>query len=232
MLPRRNVLILGASASIGGAVVDRFLERGDQVVGTYNRKPLAARNGMVPVQADLTSATGRDHLVAAPALGAPIDVLVSLVGILPGKALGGYDDELVDLVMDVNFSAVAKTVRGFLPKMADRSVILLLGSVSGERGSFDPIYAASKGALAAFAKSLAAWSEGRVRINVVSPSLIENSTMYEDMAAERRAHHARMNPDGELVQPADLAGIIFDLTLPHWKHVNGAVIRVNGGSYL
>ncbi len=116
--------------------------------------------------------------------------------------------------------------------MSDRSVILFLGSVYGERGSFDPIYAASKGALAAFAKSLAAWNKGRVRANIISPSLIESSTMYEDMAPDRRAFHAQANPSGELVQSEDLAGVIFDLTLPHWKHVNGTVIRVNGGSYL
>lgn len=212
--------------------MDRFLERGDHVAATYNRTPLAARDGLVPIQADLTSALDRARLRGAPALDAPIDVLVSLVGLLPGKPLRDYDDALVDHVMDVNFSAVAKTVRDFLPKMADRSVILLLGSVSGERGSFDPIYAAGKGAIVAFAKSLAAWTDGRVRVNVVSPSLIENSTMHGDMSPERQAFHARSNPGGELVQSTDLAGIVVDLTLPHWKHVNGTVIRVNGGSYL
>ncbi|MCG8443678.1 MAG: SDR family oxidoreductase, partial [Caulobacterales bacterium] len=105
-------------------------------------------------------------------------------------------------------------------------------SISGERGSFDPIYAAAKGAIMPFAKSLATWLGDRVSVVVVAPGLIEGSAMHDDMAPERRDHHRDATPRGELLSQEGFASLLADLAGAHWAHVNGAVIRVNGGAYV
>ena len=56
--------------------------------------------------------------------------------------------------------------------------------------------------------------------------------MLRDMSADRIAHHRSATPIGELLNRSDLAQILVDLAHPHWRHSNGAVIRVNGGSYV
>ncbi len=110
--------------------------------------------------------------------------------------------------------------------------VLCLSSIAAERGSFDPLYAGSKAAIVAMAKSLATWRGAHLRFNCVTPGLIEDSQMYEDMAPARRKLHRKAVPGGRLLRPSDLAVVIRDLTEDHWSHLNGAVIRINGGAYV
>jgi hypothetical protein len=54
--------------------------------------------------------------------------------------------------------------------------------------------------------------------------------MWSDMTPERRAWHAERTPMGALLRADELARVIVDLTRPHWRHLNGAVIPLNGGA--
>ena len=56
------------------------------------------------------------------------------------------------------------------------------------------------------------------------------TTSLHAMPKERHEFHRQQTPMKELVTAEDLAQIIVDLTMPHWRHLNGAVIRINGGS--
>jgi 3-oxoacyl-[acyl-carrier protein] reductase len=53
--------------------------------------------------------------------------------------------------------------------------------------------------------------------------------MYRAMTEERRRHHRERSPTGALLSIPDLARIIADLTGPHFRHLNGAVIPLDGG---
>ena len=57
--------------------------------------------------------------------------------------------------MSVNFNGQAKLIMSILSMLTPRSGLLLFSSISVQRGSYDPIYAASKGALLSLVKSLA-----------------------------------------------------------------------------
>ena len=158
--------------------------------------------------------------------------MLILSGAILGKNLASTSDEEMDHLAGVNLFGPARLLRDLLPVLNAGARILLVSSVAGERGGLDPMYAATKGALIPFAKSLATWLRNRMTVTVVAPGAIEDSAMLRDMGAERIAHHRKASPTGELLARADLARLLFDLAHPHWRHANGAVIRINGGSYV
>jgi 3-oxoacyl-[acyl-carrier protein] reductase len=107
----------------------------------------------------------------------------------------------------------------------------MISSISAQRGSYDPIYAASKAAILSFVKSLAV-GLGGVRVNAIAPGLIEDSTMYKEMSVDRQELHRQQTSQKRLLHISDLADVIYDISKNHWKHLNGACIDLNGGQYV
>lgn len=230
----RRVLVVGASASFGCELVTRFVAQGAQVLATTRSGRLTDAPEAARVEAlDLLDSASLDRLAdsVVPSFGA-LDVAVFLAGILPGKPLAAYDDALMDDVMRSNFTAQAALLRRLLPRFNHGAQVWMLSSISGDRGSFDPVYAASKAALVAFVKSLATWLAPALRVNALAPALIEDSAMFEAMTPERRAHHLATTPTGRLTTPAEIAAVIVNLCEPAWANLNGQVIRLNGGAHV
>lgn len=231
----RKVLVIGAATSIGQVVVDSFLRSGDSVLATVNvQRPASLNKENVTIAGlDLQDTDSFEcFCVDVISKFGQIDIVVFLSGVLPGLTLSDYDDELMNQVMTVNFTGQAALLRRILPYLSEGSLVLMMSSISAERGSFDPIYAASKAAQIAFVKSLAIWLAPKVRFNVITPALIDDSTMFNEMDPERRTFHLKQTPTGRLTTKDDIAGVIHSLCEPAWSNVNGQVIRVNGGSYV
>jgi 3-oxoacyl-[acyl-carrier protein] reductase len=234
---QRNVLIAGASSSIGIPVTERFVGAGDAVLATYFTGGskfsalLSGGKGVLTVaQLDVTSEDSRERFVRedVPAF-APLDVVLLLAGYLPGESLADYDTAKVEPVMAINFVGQALLLKQLLPRLGQDSHVIMMSSIAAQRGSYDPLYAAAKGAVLPFVKSMVRALAGKARINAVAPALIEGSTMYDDMAPEIRANHRSSTPTSRLVQIEDLAAQLFDLCQPHWHNLNGACIDLNGG---
>jgi 3-oxoacyl-[acyl-carrier protein] reductase len=231
----KNILVVGAATSIGQTIIDCFLSRGANVLATVHKhRPKSLdKAGITVAELDLLDFASLEQFSysVASAFGS-IDVVIFLSGVLPGKSLVAYDNTLMHQVMMVNFTGQAALMRHLIPYLADGALVLMVSSISAERGSFDPIYAAAKAAQIAFVKSLATWLSPKIRFNAVAPGLIENSTMFDEMAPERRSHHLRQTPTGRLTTNDDIAGVIINLCEPAWSNVNGQVIRINGGAFV
>jgi 3-oxoacyl-[acyl-carrier protein] reductase len=229
----KNIVIVGSSASIGSAVVERFHSPTTRIVATYfSQNRIPAADNIHTLFLDLTSAESIEKFaLELGALMPQIDLAIFLAGLLPGKNLEQYTPIEMDEVLAVNFTGQAKVIKRLLPFFKADSQIILLSSISAQRGSFDPIYAAAKGAILSFVKSLASNLSG-VRVNAIAPGLIQDSTMYQNMAESRREFHRQQTTGKQLLRIQDLAEIIFDLSQPHWAHLNGACIDLNGGQYV
>ena len=229
-----DVLIVGASSSVGLAMTGAFLQAGHRVLATSRHLPEEGMGAGVQWAAlDLADSASIHRFAVADLSGfGPVDVAVLLAGILPGLSLEQYEYAQIDHVMTVNFTGQARLTKALLPHMKCGSQIIMMSSISGERGSYDPIYAASKAAIIGFVKSLATWLAPRVRVNALAPALIAGSTMFEEMKPERRAHHVQQTPTQRLTTIDELAALTVELCGPAWASLNGQVIRINGGSYV
>ncbi|CAL9359844.1 hypothetical protein HMPREF1486_00393 [Streptomyces sp. HPH0547] len=229
----RNTLVVGASSSIGPPVVDAFVQRGDHVLTTVRSGAAPESAPGRPIELDLLDPASLDAAASAcrERVG-QLDVVVFLAGILPGSSLSAYSDEQITGVLTVNVGAQAALLRRLLPLLRPGAQVVMTASVSGERGSYDPVYAASKAAVIGLVKSLASWLAPDVRVNAVSPGLIEGSTMYRDMLPERRAAHRDRTPTGRLVTPEEIAGVVVGICEPAWAGLNGQIIGVNGGAHV
>lgn len=229
-----NVLIVGGTASIADAIVGAFGAVARTLLVTYRSNvPVNLPATASVVECDIRSTAGRTELVKKVAdAGAGLDAVVILSGSILGKSLEQTSDEDMAELAAVNLTGPIGLLRDLLPMLNPGARVLLMSSIAGERGSFDPMYAATKGALIPFAKSLATWLGKKFTVTIVAPGAIEGSRMVKEMSPERVAHHRAASPTGELLDPHDLARILVDLAHPHWRHANGAVVRVNGGTYV
>jgi len=230
-----QVLVVGATTSIGHAVLSRFAARGARLLATGRSVGQVSCAGADLSVANLdlldTASLDRFSTNIVPSFG-KLDVIVFLAGVLPGKSLADYDDALMQEVMSVNFTCQAALLRRLLPHLNSGAQVIMVSSISAERGSFDPIYAASKAAQIAFVKSLATWMAPHVRVNAIAPALIEGSSMFLSMTPERRQHHLLQTPTKRLTTIEEVAGVIASICEPEWANLNGQVIRINGGSHV
>ncbi len=224
-----KVFVLGGSSSIGQAAIGAFLQAGHEVCATFRSSVPGGLDGATWVRADVRSPTELDAL-AGPAEGS--DVLLLLPGLSLGQTLANYDDDQISEVVDVNFSGQFRAIQRIAPVMADGSNVIILGSQAGQRGSSDPLYGATKGAMHALAKSLAKSLAPRTRVNVVAPGMVTDTAMHDGNSPEVLEMHRRTTPTGRFISAADLAKVLLDLMQPHWAQLNGACIDLNGGMYV
>ena len=227
----QNALIVGASSIIGSEISALFQKASLEVITTYTSDAVgsvgdASRALRLDLREDESIEAFMQNLSK---VWTNIDIAIFLSSILPGKSLSGYEFSDIDEVMSVNFNGQAKLISKLLPFFNEQSRLLMFSSISAQRGSFDPIYAASKGAMLSLVKSLATALPSGARINAIAPGLVHGSGMYRAMSGEGQERHRNQVHSKKLLDPKDLSKIVFDLCQPHWAHLNGACIDLNGG---
>ena len=231
----RTIVILGGSSSIGKAIFNQFNNKNNKIISTYFSEGSPANtsknNELFCVDLDNNKSIIEfsEKLISEKIT---IDVLISLAGILPGKNLLEYTFEEIDKVLSINFTGQAKLIRNIIPLLSTKSKLLLMSSISGQKGSYDPFYSASKGALLSFVKSVLPSLPTGATINAIAPGLVQDSAMFKNMTFDRQESHKKQVNSGKLLNQDDLAKIIYDLCQDHWNHLNGACIDLNGGQYV
>jgi 3-oxoacyl-[acyl-carrier protein] reductase len=141
------------------------------------------------------------------------------------------DAEKAQAVMQVNLFAATRIVNALVRDMsrARKGRIVFMGSVTALQANVgNAAYAASKGALLAYARTLAIESARRgVTVNYVAPGFVKT-----DMMAGYAAYHETMQkqiPAGRFATPEDVAGIVAFLISDQAAYVTGAVLPVDGG---
>jgi 3-oxoacyl-[acyl-carrier protein] reductase len=118
--------------------------------------------------------------------------------------------------------------------LSDGGRIVAVGSTAGQRGEADHAdYAASKGAMISFVKSICIELAPRdITVNCVAPGWVDTEMAAEPYAGGGRARIAAAIPLGRVASPDDIAGPIVFLCSPLARHITGEVVNVNGGSVL
>ena len=161
-----------------------------------------------------------------------IDLLVNNAGVTRDNLLGQLSEQDVRDVLDTNVTGMFNMTRAIVPYMVlkRRGKIVNIGSVSGEKGGRGQTnYAASKGAVLGFTRSLAAELAPRnINVNAVAPGVIETqmSQGVRRVANEQILSRILLHRIG---QPEDAAYAVWFLASRYADYINGEILHVDGG---
>ncbi len=236
-------VVTGASRGIGKAIA---LALGEQyfVIGTatstagadsisdYLEQQGCEGKGLQLDVADEQSMS--EFLKAVADIGTPA-VLVNNAGITRDNILLRMKQDEWDQVMTTNLNAVFKLSKAFLKGMtkARSGRIINISSVVGAMGNAGQSnYAASKAAVAGFARSLAREVGSRnITVNTVAPGFIDTDMTRELPEAQREALLAQI-PLARLGSAEEVAAVVAFLASAGGAYISGETLHVNGGMYM
>jgi 3-oxoacyl-[acyl-carrier protein] reductase len=239
--------VTGASSGIGRGIAETFGAEGAMVLLTHHASPerarevadaIVARGGRALVrQADLATRDACERLVAdaREQLGR-IDVWVNNAGadVLTGEAAGWEWERKLDLLLavDLKGTIACSYAIGEVMREQERGGAIVNMSwdhvTTGMAGENPQLFAAVKGGVLAFSKSLARSLAPAVRVNVLCPGWIETS-FGEQADPDFHRSVAQDTPLGRWGSPEDVAGAAVYLASPEAAFVTGQAINVNGG---
>lgn len=236
-------LVTGASRGIGKAIALSLAARGADVAVNCNTGGKLAADVCEAIRGMGRKAEFFAHNVADEAevekmreellsSFGRVDILVNNAGITRDKSFKKMTREMWDSVIDVDLTGVFLVTKQFIDSMADRGWgrVINIASVIGEIGNFGQTnYAAAKGGLIAFSKSLAReYARKGVTVNTVAPGFIKTD-MTDVVPEEGIKMVTSVTPIGRLGQPMEVAAGVVFLATDAASYVTGHVLDINGG---
>ncbi len=245
-LAGRVALVTGGSRGIGRAIAIDLARSGAEIVFTFRSDSVGAAQTMRAVEANgrcaiALRADGTERAAAGRAVMDTVarfgrlDILVNNAGINRDAVVWKMDDDAWDEVIDADLGAAFRFTRAAVPAMreAGGGRIVNIASINGLRGKFGQSnYAAAKGGLIAFTKSIAReLAAFGITANAVAPGIIETE-MVAAMPEQSRALSIAETVVGRLGQPEDVAAAVTFLASDRARHITGIVLQVDGGQRL
>jgi len=172
---------------------------------------------------------------AREAFGDEIHVLVNNVGgLVARKKLHEMDEDFLNRVMALNFNATFLATQAVVPHMPGGGSIINLASLAGRDGGGDgaSAYAASKGAIITFTRSMAReLGPDGIRVNALCPGMIDTTfhdTFTPDAARRKVEATVPLRRQGH---PDDCANAVVYLASEKSSYITGANIDINGGMF-
>jgi 3-oxoacyl-[acyl-carrier protein] reductase len=233
-LEGKNALVTGASRGIGRAIAVELARAGASVVVGYQSareegEAVAQEIGGRAIQADVSKTDEAARLVEE---AGDLDILVNNAGVTRDGVLARMSDDDWRAVIETNLSSVYYTCRAVTRGMMRRrsGSIVNVSSIVGIHGNWGQTnYAASKGGIIAFTKSLAQELGSRgVRANVVAPGYIKTQ-LTDAIPEEAKAQMLGLTPLGRFGEPEDVARAVRFLCSDEASFITGEVLVVSGG---
>ena len=241
-------LITGGSRGIGAATAKAFAANGAKVCLTYH----SDKESAVRTQSEIRRRGGECLVLRARVENEKsvrwtvkktlekygrIDILVNNAGIWREAEIGKMKEKEWDETIAINLKGtflfcneVARVM-----KRQKSGKIINISSTAGQRGEpYHSHYAASKGGVIAFTKSISAeLAPHNINVNCVSPGWVDTdmTSAVLRFRSQRRSIDSAI-PRGRVATPEDIVGAILFLASPAADHIVGASINVNGGSVL
>jgi 3-oxoacyl-[acyl-carrier protein] reductase len=234
-------IVTGGSGGIGRAIVQLLAAAGMNVVFTYRGNAKAAEELVAACPAGKVTSEAVDIRDSAACAAfaekvfdktGRIDLLVNNAGVIRDNPLTALSDDDLKTVIDTNVLGTFNMSRAVAPFMVSkrRGRIINVSSVAGEKGGRGQTnYAASKGAINAFTRSLAVELAPRnITVNAVAPGVIETemSRAVRELAADQINSRILLKRIGK---PEEIAHAVWFLASKYASYITGQVLHVDGG---
>ncbi len=244
----KTVVVTGGGGGIGGATCRRFAQEGARVavfdlnIESAEKVAAAIRSSGGAAEAfrcDITDRGSVDAAVAAAQsrLG-PIDVLVNNAGWDVFRPFTRTEPPQWDKLIAINLTGALHMHHAVLPGMVARKsgrIVNISSDAARVGSSGEAVYAACKGGIVAFSKTIAReHARHGITVNVVCPGPTDTALFadYKEGAGNpEKLEEAfkRSIPLGRIGQPDDLPGAILFFASDDASYVTGQVLSVSGG---
>lgn len=241
LLAGRTALVTAAAQGIGRASALALADAGATVYATdINKAALSALEGERPAVRTLEMDVRKPASIeAVRARTGPVDILFNCAGTVHQGSLLECDDEAWAFSMDLNVTAMFRTIRAYLPAMLQqgRGSIINMSSVAGAvKGVANrAAYCATKAAVAGLTRSIAAdYVTKGIRCNAICPGTVETPSLHERMLAQgdyekARAAFIARQPMGRLGKPEEIAALVVYLASDAAAYTTGQLHIIDGG---
>ena len=246
-LSSKSVLITGGSRGIGAACVRLFADAGASVHFTY-KSNIEAANKLVQqigkkkkiffYKMDFSNEVNLERRVIELVNKIKkIDVLVNNAGIWEYGEADKMSLKEWNKTIHANLTSMFLITKAVIPLMKKNKFgrIINISSTAGQRGeAFHSHYAASKGAMISYTKSLAAEiAKFNITVNSVAPGWVDTEMCKNVFSDKKYKEKVRLDiPVQRIASAEDIAGPVLFLASELARHINGEILNVNGGSVL
>jgi len=244
-LKGKVAVVTGGSRDIGRAVSIKLASEGAKVVVNYfdseadaNETVTAIKNAggeAIAVHADVTKKSDIDNMVSKTieAFGKQVDILINVAGgLFARKTIEEMDEDFYDLLMNVNFKSVFLVTQAFKPYLVSGSSIVNFASQAARDGGGPgaALYAASKGAVMTYTRSLAKeFGPQGIRVNALNPGMIA-TRFHDDFTKDQvRANVAAGTPLRREGKAEEVADVVAYLVSDEASFLTGNNVDINGG---
>jgi NAD(P)-dependent dehydrogenase (short-subunit alcohol dehydrogenase family) len=247
LLANRTAIVTGAGQGIGRAVAKGLAEQGASVViaelngenGARVAKDIEAAGGAaLAVQTDVSKEESVEAMVKeAQHAFKEVHILVNNAALFPASSVAEMKVAEWEQVIRTNLTGSFFCARAVMPGMKQRGAGRIINFTSGRalQGSrHGAHYAASKGGIVGFTKSLALeLAPYGITVNSICPGAIDTPQPKAHVKNEAEFYaKAKKIPLGRVGQPEDLVGSVLFLASDWSSYITGQMIVVNGGSIM
>lgn len=244
-LKGKVAIVTGGSRGIGREIALQFAQRGADVAINYRSRSAdadavvkeleSAGVRSMAVQADLSDMSAARNLIRQVKEDwGRIDILINNAGITRDRAMKNLTDEDWNDVLETNLGSVYATCSEVLKIMMDQEYgrIVNITSFVGQAGNYGQAnYAASKGGIIAFTKTLAIeMAKHNITVNAIAPGFTETEMLAQVPEHVREKIAARV-PMGRFGKPEEIARAVVFIAADG-DYITGQQINVNGGVYM
>ncbi len=242
----KRALVSGGLSTLGMSVVHTLATEGVEILFTYRdeRKATEAREQCRSisqsydvycnaVRLDFLSASSVDSALSEVAAIFPtLDILIHNAGLFTLERQNSLSEKQWDEVMHVNIKGFWRLVKGTDQLMsAPQGAIVAVSSMNAARPGFGLTahYDASKGAVSAYIRSLAAELSPRgIRVNGVAPGLLYSEALMQENPSLADAYRQR-SLTSSLVDVQSVSSMIVYLASPAAASITGEIVTIDGG---